>query len=1172
MRISDRESSYHHRRFQRSLSPDRAEEKESESESESKSAGGVDDSSSGSGSYDDEKALALQAIRRQRAAIIEAANKKLKEERLADQRGKALEGTKKRRRRWGEVDESEASSSSAKGGKGSVTFASSSNDKTDEIDDKTPERAWGSTPERGEGGDEGSKPARRSRWADTPASSSASDSATAAVSQPSRKRSRWDQTPAPSKADAIAKANDVARSSSSSSSSAMRSSAGMRLNPEAAKRIALEREMDARNRPLTDDELDAMFPTSGYTILNPPDDYMPAKSRQARVALSAKTPKGADGFSMAAQTPGRDSYGVPLMPKLTVPNGGGGGDDVGDLPELKPEDLQYFGKLMDENSSKKLSFEETRERRIMMLLLKVKNGNPMQRKAAFKFIGKHARQLGAAPLFNQLLPLLMSPTLEDQERHLLVKAIDRIMGKLGELVRPFAHKILVVIEPMLIDEDYYARVEGREIISNLAKAAGLATMIATMRPDIDNVDEYVRNTTARAFAVVASALGVPALLPFLRAVCRAKKSWHARHTGVKIVQQIAILVGCAVLPHLNDLVDIVAPGLTDENQKVRSMTALAVASLAEAAHPYGIESFDAVVKPLWKGVRQHRNKVLASFLKAIGFLIPLMDADHSHYYTKAVMPILLREFASPDEAMKKVVLIVVKQCVTTDGVNAVYVREEILPKYFQHFWVRRMALDRRNYKQLVDTTVALGVKVGTATILNRVVNDLKDESEPFRKMVMETVHLLVESLGVSDVDADLEKKLIDGLLFAFQEQAGEDTKIMLEGFGVVINALGVRSKPYLSQICGTLKWRLNNKSAHVRMQAADLIARIASVMRVCDEQQLMGHLGVVLYEYLGEEYPEVLGSIIGALKSIVQCIGMKHMTPPVGDLLPRLTPILKNRHEKVQSNVIDLVGRIADRGAELVSAREWMRICFELLELLNAPRKSIRRATVNTFGYIARAIGPQDVLHTLLNNLKVQERQNRVCSVIAIAIVAEQCGPFTVLPALMNEYRVPDQNVQNGVLKCLSFLFQYIGEMSKDYIWSVTTLLEDALMDRDMIHRQIACYAVKHLALGCAGAGCDDVLIHLLNFVFPNIFETAQHVEHAVFEAIEAIRFAVGPQIMAQYLYQGMFHPARRVREVYARLYNNTYVYSAHALTPAYPRLADDGRNSYQRTHLDLFL
>ena len=89
--------------------------------------------------------------------------------------------------------------------------------------------------------------------------------------------------------------------------------------------------------------------------------------------------------------------------------------------------------------------------------------------AALRQVTDKAREFGAGPLFNQILPLLMSPTLEDQERHLLVKVIDRILYKLDDLVRPYVHKILVVIEPLLIDEDYYARVEGREIISNLAK-------------------------------------------------------------------------------------------------------------------------------------------------------------------------------------------------------------------------------------------------------------------------------------------------------------------------------------------------------------------------------------------------------------------------------------------------------------------------------------------------------------------------------------------------------------------------------------------------------------------------------------------------------------------------------------------------------------------------------
>merc|ERR1711959_331652 len=375
---------------------------------------------------------------------------------------------------------------------------------------------------------------------------------------------------------------------------------------------------------------------------------------------------------------------------------------------------------------------------------------------------------------------------------------------------------------------------------------------------------------------------------------------------------------------------------------------------------------------------------------------------------------------------------------------------------------------------------------------------------------METVEKIVSSLSAADIDTRLEEQLVDGVLYAFQEQTSEDTTVMLNGFGTVINALGLRAKPYLPQICGTIKWRLNNKSAKVRQQAADLISRIAVVMRTCNEEQLMGHLGVVLYEYLGEEYPEALGSILGALKAIVNVIGMPKMTPPIKDLLPRLSPILKNRHEAVQENCIDLVGRIADRGAEFVSAREWMRLCFELLDMLKAHKKAIRRATVNTFGYIAKAIGPQDVLATLLNNLKVQERQNRVCTTVAIAIVAETCSPFTVLPALMNEYRVPEINVQNGVLKTLSFMFEYIGEMSQDYIYSVVPLIQDALMDRDLVHRQTAAFTIQHLSLGVAGLGCEDAVMHLLNYLWPNIFETTPHMIQAVCGALDGIRVTLG--------------------------------------------------------------
>ena len=120
---------------------------------------------------------------------------------------------------------------------------------------------------------------------------------------------------------------------------------------------------------------------------------------------------------------------------------------------------------------------------------------------------------------------------------------------------------------------------------------------------------------------------------------------------------------------------------------------------------------------------------------------------------------------------------------------------------------------------------------------------------------------------------------------------------------------------------------------------------------------------------------------------------------------------------------------------------------------------------------------------------------------------------------------------------------------------------------------------------GCCRA--EDALQHLLNFLWPNIFETSPHVMGTVFEAIEAMRVALGPGVMMAYVRSGLFHPARRVREVYWRLYNNLVVYSGHALPAFLPRLPEEEaeeeqegvrasvalpspQHRYQRTMLEL--
>lgn len=720
--IAARQSDYHNRRFSRQAN---------ESADAFKAA---EEGQDVEGGYQD--AMRLQRLEREEQRVRHAIEEKEKQDREEGKMKMDLDKTPPRE----EIREAErelAAASTKRKRRWDEPSTEESEIKAEDKGEWSKEAMEGAAPKK-----------RRSRWDATPADVGETP-----------KRSRWDQTP-------VAGSQDIP------------------MTPIIMNAPGYMQE-DKHNRYLTDEELDAILPTSGYSIVTPPPGYAPLV-RPPKLSGPSVTEVG--GFQIQESSDAAAAAAAAgLAPELPTEIPG-----VGSLAFFKAEDAQYFAKILKEEDETELSVEEMKERKIMRLLLKIKNGTPPVRKTALRQITDKAREFGAGPLFDKILPLLMERTLEDQERHLLVKVIDRVLYKLDDLVRPYVHKILVVIEPLLIDEDYYARVEGREIISNLSKAAGLAHMISTMRPDIDHADEYVRNTTARAFSVVASALGIPSLLPFLKAVCRSKKSWQARHTGIRIVQQIAIMMGCAVLPHLRNLVNCIAHGLSDEQQKVRTMTALGLAALAEASAPYGIESFDEVLKPLWVGIRLHRGKSLAAFLKAIGFILPLMDPEYVSYYIKEVTIILIREFQTSDEEMKKIVLKVVQQCAATEGVTPQYIKQDILPDFFKAFWVRRMALDRRNYRQVVETTVELAQKSGVAEIVGRIVNDLKDEAEPYRKMVMETITKVVASLGASDIDERLEVRLVDGIIYAFQEQTTED-QVMLDGFGTVVNALGMFS-------------------------------------------------------------------------------------------------------------------------------------------------------------------------------------------------------------------------------------------------------------------------------------------------------------------------------------------------------------------------------------------
>ncbi|KAL6946814.1 hypothetical protein ACO0QE_001663 [Hanseniaspora vineae] len=833
---------------------------------------------------------------------------------------------------------------------------------------------------------------------------------------------------------------------------------------------------------------------------------------------------------------------------------------IRDLQYVRPTDAIYFADLLSYKKKSECTEEEQKQRTVLKLLLRIKNGIPQNRKNAMKELVDKSVKLGVSSIMDKIFPILLDKALTEQERYFLVKFLDRLIFRMHSEIRPYLHKLFIVVSPLLLDEDETTRNLGYEVIASICKAVGPALIITTTRKDIASETKDVREVTARIIAISAKTIGPEHFIPFLNAMCHSTKKWENRHTGVRAVHNIILTMGISAAPYMNYFLQCLDGLLEDSNTGVRMLTANAIEALATACNPYGASLYEAfVLDSLTEGIRKHNGKLLAAFLKALSSIIPIMNQEYTAYYGNYIMPIIKREMSSPDQVVVKAVLLSLQKCLNAQGLLTVEkCKNEICPLFFKKFWTRRVALDLPLNKIVTYTTALLAKKVGLQFTMSELIYHLKDSSEPARLMTVYAIDkIFKEANDIEALSGAVESQLIDGLLIAFQDQK-TDTVLFVRCFGTVASRLGARMAKYLPPIISTILNRLKNKTPLLRQLASDLCQKMVPECRKCGETEMLKKLNVVFYESLGEPYPEVLGSVLGCLDAIIfNTENLEDLQPPITQILPTLTPILRNVNPQVNQNILKLVDQIARRSADLIPPKEWMRVCNELLDMLKSPIKQVRIQANETFGNIAKSIGPQEILLSLLNNLKVQERQLRLCSSVAMAIVARNCGTYTVLPALMNEYKTPDIHVQNGVLKALAFLFEYIGPLSSDYVYLLAPLLQDALTDRDLVHRQTAATILKNIALSCKGAGNEDFFIHLLNLVIPNIFETSPHAVSRITNALDALRVALGPGIFMQYIWAGLFHPSRKVRKAYWIMYNSAYIQQADELVPFYPNFND---------------
>ncbi|EAX98142.1 splicing factor subunit, putative [Trichomonas vaginalis G3] len=882
----------------------------------------------------------------------------------------------------------------------------------------------------------------------------------------------------------------------------------------------------SNTEPLTDEYLDLILPSVGYKIVPIPKRFQ--KQQSERVIL---------------QEVESNSGRIPAE----------------------------FQKLYtDTRPDEELTPDEQHERFAMKLLMQIKDGTVYQRKMGIRLLTNYAPTLGAELIFSKFIPLIQSTVLTELERHTLIKTLDRLMYRLSNSILQYIPDLLKFVGPMLIDKEPVTRAEGREVTSNLAKIAGMPIILKTLRPNLESEDEDIRSITSQILATTATSIGIPQIFPLLRAMLSSKKSWYCKHTAIRTIDQICFQNRNGILPHLSVLIGMILPCLDDEEEPVQRQAIKCVRAMADAAAPYGGKMFEKVTEKILQGLQTKMHKFC---LNAMSSLMLTMEQSVCALYFHRLFMKLGHSFESQDLKEKIAGLALFENSLIKDAVQIDELRALYDP-FFRGYWNQRSTLNKSLTTKIIKVTTMIAQRSSLSETIFSMFGDFKVMSDDYKCCVMQCLRDIIRNLSLKNLTNSDMTQICENILFGYDNVDDEKIKsIFYKGIEEFLANSDDRIGSILEYVTDQINQKINMPNAKTREKGAKILTLFAETFDKCNVRPPLIHFYEVTQEMFIEEYPNVLSAVLSGCGKCCQYLKVEEMRTKPDDVIPKLVPVLKNRNEEVAYSCVNLINNLLQKSSnDDRQNREWMRICFELLELLKSDKRKVRDSAINCFSNIAKKISPFDVLLALLNNLRVQDRQIRLCTTIAISALAENVGPHIVLPALMNEYRTPDMNVQNGALKALSYLFHDIGKEVSDYCYAITPLLVYSLIERDDIHRQQSCNAVTSFTVGLYCQGKEDCLLHILNHLIPNVFESGMHFIEAFMNAMDAMRLSLGPGLILNHCLAGLFHPARKVRSQFWRIYNNLIIYSGGELVPFYPIMKSTEKNNYHRDDYDVFV
>ncbi len=348
--------------------------------------------------------------------------------------------------------------------------------------------------------------------------------------------------------------------------------------------------------------------------------------------------------------------------------------------------------------------------------------------------------------------------------------------------------------------------------------------------------------------------------------------------------------------------------------------------------------------------------------------------------------------------------------------------------------------------------------------------------------------------------------------------------------------MGSKSKLFLPQVSGLLKWGLVNLNPYVQKYTSKFLSNFIPIFFYFKEKILVGYLGTILVDGIDTKSTKIKNYFLKSLCQIVKVFPGNYCIPPIEEIFANIYPMIKNNKIRLKSGFINLLSLIMNRKIPFIPKKDLVLLCSVLVNMQKNHNIKNRKVSLKIINQISMIYGPNEIVDFLIDSLEKNKGIFRLSIIITLATLAYNQNLQIILPKLYQQYLTTKFHPIPNIIKSLIYILEHVESLKLlNYGNSLGIILETEMFIRKSSNNPLLFLLIGKFIEKLQFSGLETKLVLIFKFLIINFLKSSGLILRYLFFAFEKLISILNPIIWWKPLFQGLIHRRKKIRILYKK-------------------------------------